>query len=79
VCVCEATGAPTMLRLIRRTVALASLEKKEGMPKRHNQVSSESMVKQTHIGGISAENMVCAWRSPPDAVESRAEWCVCVS
>jgi hypothetical protein len=60
VCACEAIGAPPMLRLIRRPVALASLEKKEGMSKRHNQVSSESKMKQKHIGGMCSENMVCA-------------------
>ncbi len=33
-CVCETIGAPPMLRLIRRPVALESLEKKEGMPEK---------------------------------------------
>jgi hypothetical protein len=60
VCACEAIGAPPMSRLIRRTVALASLEKKEGVPERHNQVSLESKMKQKHIGGMCSENMVCA-------------------
>ena len=36
-----------MIRLIRRPVTLVSLEKKEGMSKRHNQVSSESKMKQS--------------------------------